>query len=207
MTLKYETAKFLTSELTLNHKKNLNQINFAFLGYSNSGKSSVINSLVNIKNLAITSKTPGRTCMFNIFNLYYNIQLIDCPGYGYSHIPKKEKKRLMDTTLNFIKKNKSLKGIINIMDIRTPLKKLDLYCIKIAIKRNIPILVLLNKSDKLNTQKKNKKLLYVKNYLNNINKKIYVTTFSAKKKIGIFFLKKQIEKWHSIITNNMKFHK
>ena len=100
----------------------------ALCGRSNSGKSSVLNALANNKNLARTSKTPGRTQSLNVFSLEENhaIRVIDLPGYGFAKVSKQERKKWGFLINNYLSKRKSLKGLVIIMDIRHPLKESDL---------------------------------------------------------------------------------
>ncbi|CAL4043516.1 Probable GTP-binding protein EngB [Buchnera aphidicola (Anoecia corni)] len=196
MNYKYENTKFLTSALKVPLKYLNSWTEIAFFGYSNSGKSSSINALINRKNLARIGKTPGSTKTINFFQVSTNLKLVDFPGYGYSTIQKKIKNKLKLELTKYIKTNKNLKGLINIMDIRHPLKTFDLFFIKKACENNIPVLVLLNKSDKIALNSQKIKILQVKEKLSVKHNNIDIITFSALKKTGIDYLKRKIYYWH-----------
>jgi len=196
MNYKYENTKFLTSTLKIPSTYINSWTEIAFFGYSNSGKSSSINALINNKNLARVGKTPGSTKTINFFQVSINLKLVDFPGYGYSTMQKKVKSKLRTELAKYIKTNKNLKGLINIMDIRRPLKIFDLFFIKKAYENNIPVLVLLNKSDKITLNSQKKKILKIKKQLFFKYNNIDIITFSALKKIGIDYLKKKIFYWH-----------
>jgi len=192
----YENTKFLTSTLKV-PSKNLNSwTEIAFFGYSNSGKSSSINALINKKNLARIGKTPGSTKTINFFQVSTNLKLVDFPGYGYSTIQKKIKNKLMLELTKYIKTNKNLKGLINIMDIRHPLKNFDLFFIKKAFENNVPVLVLLNKSDKITLNSQKTRIVKIREKLSLKHNNIDIILFSALKKTGIDYLKKKIDYWY-----------
>ena len=83
----YTKAKFFTSAPDIRHLKDDSGIEVAFAGRSNAGKSSALNTLTRQKNLARTSKTPGRTQLINVFNLEEDRRLVDLPGYGFAQVP------------------------------------------------------------------------------------------------------------------------
>ena len=136
-------------------------IELAICGRSNSGKSSVLNILANRKKLAKTSNTPGRTQSINFFNLNDDPtkKLVDLPGYGYAKASKKMQKEWGQQITKYMATRKSLRGIILIMDVRHPLQESDLNFIDWCEKYDLPIQILLNKSDKLSKSKASQELL------------------------------------------------
>ena len=136
-------------------------IELAICGRSNSGKSSVLNMLANQKKLAKTSNTPGRTQSINFFNINEDSskKLVDLPGYGYAKASKKMQKEWGQQITKYMASRKSLRGIILVMDVRHPMQESDLNFIAWCEQYNLPILILLNKSDKLSKNKASQELL------------------------------------------------
>ena len=136
-------------------------VELAICGRSNSGKSSVLNMLANQKKLAKTSNTPGRTQSINFFyvNEDSSKKLVDLPGYGYAKASKKMQKEWGQQITKYMASRKSLRGIILIMDVRHPLQESDLNFIAWCEQYNLPIQILLNKSDKLSKNKASQELL------------------------------------------------
>ena len=136
-------------------------IELAICGRSNSGKSSVLNMLANQKKLAKTSNTPGRTQSINFFNINEDSskKLVDLPGYGYAKASKKMQKEWGQQITKYMASRKSLRGIILIMDVRHPLQESDLNFISWCEQYNLPMQILLNKSDKLSKNKASQELM------------------------------------------------
>lgn len=120
----------------------------AFVGRSNAGKSSAINTLANHKRLAFVSK-PGRTQLINFFSLGDDRTLVDLPGYGYAKVPAKVKAHWQGVLAAYVSTRKALKGLVLIMDARHPLKQLDLQLLDWYLPTGKPVHCLLTKSDKL----------------------------------------------------------
>ncbi len=159
----------------------------AFCGRSNCGKSSVLNAITNNKKLAKTSKTPGRTQSINVFEIDKNKQfkIIDLPGYGYAKVSKSIRADWGVSIDNYLNKRKCLKALVIIMDIRHPLKEDDLTLINWCEANNLPLIVLLNKSDKLSKNKASREQLLVINELEGLSTKYFVLITSAKTKEGV----------------------
>lgn len=121
----FQNAKFFT---TVNHLKDLpdTPLEIAFVGRSNAGKSSAINTLTNHVRLAYVSKTPGRTQHINFFELQNGNFLVDLPGYGYAQVPEAIRTRWVKLLGDYLQQRKQLIGLILIMDARHPLKELDI---------------------------------------------------------------------------------
>jgi len=125
----------------------------AIVGRSNSGKSSSINAICDQKNLAKTSRTPGRTRLINLFRVTNNRYLVDLPGYGYAKVPEEMKRQWQSSMSEYLQQRKSLIGLIVTMDIRHPLKDHDRMIIDWSVAANIPCLILLTKADKFGVNK------------------------------------------------------
>ena len=159
-------------------------IEVAFAGRSNAGKSSALNTLTNQKGLARTSKTPGRTQLINVFEIGDNKRLVDLPGYGFAKVPLEMKKKWQKALGEYLEKRESLKGLVVLMDIRHPLKDLDMDLIEWAVDGGLPVLALLTKCDKLSQGKRSAEVLKVKKVLGALNGDIKVHAFSSLKRTG-----------------------
>ncbi len=159
-------------------------IEVAFAGRSNAGKSSALNTLTNQRGLARISKTPGRTQLINVFEIGDNKRLIDLPGYGFAKVPLEMKKKWQKALGEYLEKRESLKGLVVLMDIRHPLKDLDMDLIEWAVDSDLPVLALLTKCDKLSQGKRSTEVLKVKKTLSALNGDIKVQAFSSLKRTG-----------------------
>jgi len=122
-------------------------------GRSNAGKSTSLNRLTENSKLARTSKTPGRTTEINFFRVDAQLKLLDLPGYGYAKSQKKNASTWDKFMSDYFSKRKSLKAAVLFMDIRHPLKELDLQIIELCRKNAVDLIPVLTKSDKLSNQK------------------------------------------------------
>ncbi|CAL4324227.1 ribosome biogenesis GTP-binding protein YihA/YsxC [Buchnera aphidicola] len=195
--LNYNKTYFLNSFSKINDINIQDGIEIAFVGYSNSGKSSAINALTNKKNLARFSKMPGRTQLINFFQVNSEFRIVDLPGYGYATAPEIVKLKWQKILYHYLEKRDFLKGIILLMDIRYPLKKLDYKILDLVKKRKIFFLVLLTKSDKMTLSQQNHQFKIVQNELNNFIHDIPVVLFSSIRKTGINILKNTLNLWHN----------
>ena len=159
----------------------------AFCGRSNCGKSSVLNALTNNKKLAKTSKTPGRTQAINVFEIRSekNFKIIDLPGYGYAKVSKKMRSAWGQEIEEYLTSRECLKALCIIMDIRHPFKEDDLNLIDWCENRALPMILLLNKSDKLSKNKVSQAVMNAKKILGSLSIKRYVIATSATNKTGI----------------------
>ena len=122
---------------------------YAFIGRSNVGKSSLINCLCNKKKLAKTSSKPGKTQLINHFLINKNWFLVDLPGYGYAYASKTNKRKFQKLISEYFKKRKQLINAYLLIDIRHEVQKIDLIFIEWMIKNYVSFSIVFTKSDKL----------------------------------------------------------
>ena len=161
---------------------------FAFVGRSNAGKSTCINTLTQQKQLAFASKKPGRTQHINLFALgkqgLTDAVLTDLPGYGYAAVPRQDKIRWQQVMANYLVTRENLKGIVLMCDPRHGLTELDeilLDIIRPRVAEDLKFLVILTKADKLTRVEQNKALSIMKLQAGGGE----VRLFSATKRQGI----------------------
>lgn len=167
----------------------------AFIGASNVGKSSAINSLTHKKYLAKISKTPGCTKLINIFQINQQCRLLDFPGYGYAKVNKIIKNNFQNIWNTYLKNRHCIQGVVLFMDIRHPLKELDNRNFRLVSNYNLPILILLSKSDKCSRESNNKKKRILQEYFSQFNNSIKVELFSSRKRVGIDKLQITLDNW------------
>jgi len=182
------TARFLTTAPQLQHLPDLAVPEIAFVGRSNAGKSTCINTLTQQKRLAFASKTPGRTQSINLFALGKHGEtdavLADLPGYGYAAVPKEAKLRWQRVMANYLRTRPNLRAVVMMCDPRLGLTELDdilLDVIRPRVQDGLKLLVLLTKSDKL-TRVEGQKILSITRLQAGGGE---VKLFSALKKQGI----------------------
>jgi len=154
----------------------------AFAGRSNVGKSSLINTLLNRKNVARTSSSPGRTQMLNFFRINNQLHFVDLPGYGFARVPIKVRAKWKPMVEDYLKYRKTLKLIILLLDIRRVPSTDDASLIRWLETFGIPFLVVLTKSDKISKSKCNTQQKIIKDFL--LLRKDEIICFSAITKKG-----------------------
>ena len=147
-----ETVCGITSKLPENEWPEV-----AFAGKSNVGKSSLINALLNRKNLARTSATPGKTATVNFYRLD-TMRMVDLPGYGYAKVSASEKKRWNTLIEGYFDADRDLRLVLQLVDMRHPPTGDDRMMIEYLTQREIPFLVVLTKADKLNKTERKSRL-------------------------------------------------
>lgn len=161
-----KSATYLTS--VVNKENILNDgIDFAFVGRSNVGKSSLINSLVNQKKLCKTSSTPGRTRMINYFLINNEFRFVDLPGYGYAQAGKEHKLIWANIMEDYLVNTKALKRVFMLVDGRIAPTELDVRMLKFLFYYQIPTTIIATKCDKLPKSK-------ITTYMQDIAKKLNV---------------------------------
>jgi GTP-binding protein len=160
----------------------------AFLGRSNVGKSSLINSLLGVGRLARTSSTPGRTQALNFFEINGVVRFVDVPGYGYARVPKNIRSSWGEIATTFLAKRSQLMLSIHIVDSRHEPTKLDLQLHQWLQHKEKPLLIVATKSDKLS----NNELRESIGRAQSVFGKSRVVAYSAKTGRG------REEVWHAI---------
>ena len=192
----FQNAKFFT---TVNHLKDLpdTPAEIAFVGRSNAGKSSTINTLTNHVRLAYVSKTPGRTQHINFFELENGNFMVDLPGYGYAQVPEAIRAHWVKLLGDYLQQRRQLIGLILIMDSRHPLKALDIQMLDFFHITGRPVHILLSKADKLSKNDQIKTLAAVKKSLKPYTErqKISVQLFSSLKKQGMDEVNQVVGSW------------
>jgi len=199
----YQQATFLKSAAKVSQLPADTGIEIAFAGRSNAGKSSALNCLTGIRQLARTSKTPGRTQLINLFTLEdEHHRLVDLPGYGYAKVALKIKEEWQRHLAHYLEVRQSLKGLILLMDIRHPLKDLDQMMIDWATSRELPVHILLTKSDKLSRNQAQSTVLQVTKHYELLKGLITVQAFSSLKKQGVDELLQVLDTWFCRLPKN-----
>ena len=198
----FRHARFYT---TVNHLKDLpaTTAEIAFVGRSNAGKSSAINTLTNHTRLAYVSKTPGRTQHINFFELTNGRFMVDLPGYGYAQVPEAIRRHWVTLLGDYLQTRKQLIGLILIMDARHPLKELDKQMLDFFAVTRRPVHILLSKADKLSKNDQIKTLASVKKALQPYiaRQQVTVQLFSSLKKQGIDEVNQIATDWFTRQTN------
>ena len=166
----------------------------AFCGRSNCGKSSLLNAITNNKKLAKTSKTPGRTQAINVFEISSdnNFKIIDLPGYGYAKVSKQMRVVWGKEIETYLTTRKSLRAVCIIMDTRHPFKEVDVSLIDWCESKDLPMILLLNKSDKLSNNKVSQTVLNAKKDMQRLSTENYIIATSATERTGIELLLRKI---------------
>ncbi len=199
------TAKFLTTAPQLHHLPPLTVPEIAFVGRSNAGKSTCINTLTQQKQLAYASKKPGRTQNINLFSLgkqgVTDAVLADLPGYGYAAVPKADKIRWQQVMANYLVTRENLVGIVMMCDPRHGLTELDeilLDIVRPRVAEGLKFLILLTKADKLNREEATKALSIARLQAGGGEVKL----FSALKKQGIDEASQLLWQWaHPVVKD------
>jgi GTP-binding protein len=194
MSLHYQQAQYLTSATNLKQLPPDGGAEVAFIGRSNAGKSSAINAITNIKGLARTSTTPGRTQMINFFALDLEHRLVDLPGYGFAKTTMANRARWDQMIHDYFEHRQSLLGLVLAMDSRHPLKPLDEQMIAWCVECEVPLHILLTKADKLSKDAQKKTLFAVQKALSH-QEGVSVQLFSALKKLGIDEARMKLDEW------------
>ncbi|BBM35737.1 ribosome biogenesis GTP-binding protein YihA/YsxC [Pseudoleptotrichia goodfellowii] len=156
-------------------------IEFSFIGRSNVGKSSLINSLTNRRNLARTSKTPGRTQLINYFLIDSEIYFVDLPGYGFAKVPEAVKRNWGNTIETYLKSERD-KVVFLLLDLRRIPSGEDMEMLRWLEHYNIEYYIIFTKSDKLSNNEKAKQLKEIKKKLEFNNEDVFFS--SALKNTG-----------------------
>lgn len=130
-------------------------VEIALVGRSNAGKSSLLNALASKPSLARTSKTPGKTRHLNLFYVDEHVSLVDLPGYGYAKRSKDEQKEWSSFIESYLREREPLKLLLLIVDVRRKMEEEERMIVQLGEALSLPILLILNKCDKMNQSELN----------------------------------------------------
>lgn len=147
--MKVNSAKYLGSWEKSEEMSNDKLPEFAFIGRSNVGKSSLINMLTNRKELARTSSKPGKTQMLNLYNIDNRVQICDLPGYGYAKVSKAMRKKFQLMIRHYLLYRPNLYCLFVLVDLRIPPQEMDIDFINDCGANQIPMVLVGTKADKL----------------------------------------------------------
>lgn len=177
----YPEASFIKSANAVSQFVPDEGVEVAVAGRSNAGKSSAINVIVNRRQFARTSKTPGRTQLVNFFELGRGRRLVDLPGYGFAQVSAATRRHWGELLQQYFEVRQSLRGLIMVVDIRRGLTDFDWQMLEFADVVNLPAHILLTKADKLKRGQQASAMLEVRKALDG---RASVQTFSALKRQG-----------------------
>ena len=188
----FPDAKFVTSANAASQFLPDTGSEVAVAGRSNAGKSSAINVIVNRRQFARTSKTPGRTQLVNFFDLRDGLRLVDLPGYGFAQVAASMRRHWGQLLQEYFETRDSLNGLILVVDVRRQLQDFDRQMVEFASSVSLPIHVLLTKSDKLKRGKAATALLEVRKEL---GETASVQLFSALNRQGVDEARQVLERF------------
>ena len=163
-----------------------------FSGRSNVGKSSLINKVTGRKSLARVSSEPGKTVTINFYNLK-ECRLVDLPGYGYAKVPFKEKTRWSELMEGYFNSGRNIKVVFQLVDMRHKPTDFDISMLEFLDYHNIPFVVVLTKSDKLNVSETKERLENIKQELGEYYDKTQIIPFSSKNGNGVDAIRQIVE--------------
>ncbi|MDR9417797.1 ribosome biogenesis GTP-binding protein YihA/YsxC [Gracilimonas sp.] len=184
--------EFVTSATKLEECPTESLPEVCFAGRSNVGKSSLINVLLNKKNIARTSNVPGKTQQMNYYQLGDRCYFVDLPGYGFAKVPKKERDRWGKNIREYLLDRKTLNLIIHVVDVRHDPTQLDEDFFYWMGMNEKPFCVVLSKSDKLSRNKMNQSKAKVRRIMKEMNIEVPILPYSADTRDGIDEIKKLI---------------
>lgn len=164
--LKIKQAEFMGCYVDINKLPPESAFEVAMVGRSNVGKSSLINKIVNRKNLAKSSSTPGKTRTINYYLINGSWYMVDLPGYGYARVSKAEQVKWGKMIEKYLSQRKQLKGVIQLIDIRHPPGDNDILMKDYLLSYSIPLLVVATKADKISRGARTKHIAIIRKALN-----------------------------------------
>lgn len=180
--MNFNNVKFETSYGVSAQLPKTDNIEIAFAGRSNVGKSSLLNKIFNRKNLARVSSVPGKTVTINFFDCD-GVKMVDLPGYGYAKVSFDEKRRWSDLMESYFSSGRNIKLVVQLTDMRHSITEQDIEMMRFLKHYNYPFIVVMTKSDKLNKSETAKRLEDIKTELAEFGD-VLTIPFSATKGTG-----------------------
>ena len=177
-----KNPKFEISAVSPKQYPNNNLPQVVLVGKSNVGKSTFINTMVNMKKLARTSSEPGKTRQINFYNIDEQFYFVDLPGYGYSKMSKQEQVKVGSFIEEYLTKSKNISLVVLLIDIRHDIGENDKMMYDYIIKNELPCIVLLTKADKIAITKVDNQVSNLQEQLNPL-KDISFLPFSSERKV------------------------
>ena len=163
--MKIKSARFVVSNAFVEKCPDAKIPEYAFIGRSNVGKSSLINALTGMKSLAKTSATPGKTILINHFLINEEWHLVDLPGYGFAQRSKKDRTKLEYTISRYILEREQLTAVCLLIDVRHDPQKIDVEFIEWLGENGVPFVIVFTKADKLGVTALHKNVESYKKFL------------------------------------------
>lgn len=189
--MRFDKVKYEASYGTAQQLPKSDYTEIAFAGRSNVGKSSMLNKILNRKNLARVSSVPGKTVTVNFFDCD-GVKLVDLPGYGYAKVNFNEKKRWADLMEGYFTSGRNIRLVVQLTDMRHPVTKDDLDMMRFMKSAGYDFIVVMTKSDKLNKTERANRLEAVKQELAEFDG-VQIIPFSASNGEGAEEIRKAIE--------------
>ena len=189
--MRFDKVKYEASYGTAQQLPASEHIEIAFAGRSNVGKSSMLNKILNRKNLARVSSVPGKTVTVNFFDCD-GIKLVDLPGYGYAKVNFNEKKRWADLMEGYFTSDRNIRLVVQLTDMRHPVTKYDLDMMRFMQSAGYDFIVVMTKSDKLNKTERTKRMEDIHTELAEFGD-VKIIPFSASNGEGADEIRKAIE--------------
>lgn len=189
--MRFDKVKYEASYGTAQQLPASEHIEIAFAGRSNVGKSSMLNKILNRKNLARVSSVPGKTVTVNFFDCD-GINLVDLPGYGYAKVNFNEKKRWADLMEGYFTSDRNIRLVVQLTDMRHPVTNDDLDMMRFMQSAGYDFIVVMTKSDKLNKTERTKRMEDIHTELAEFGD-VKIIPFSASNGEGADEIRKAIE--------------
>lgn len=190
--MNFNNAKFETSYGVSAQLPPAENIEIAFAGRSNVGKSSLLNRLFNRKSLARVSSVPGKTVTINFYDCD-GIKMVDLPGYGYAKVSHDEKRRWSELMESYFKSGRKIKLVVQLTDMRHSVTQQDIDMMRFLKSNEYPFIVVMTKCDKLNKTEYARRMQEIKQELSEFGN-VLTVPFSATKGDGAQTIKSAIEK-------------
>ncbi len=190
--MRLQYAKFLKSTLNAADFPKDRRPEIAFLGRSNVGKSSLLNTLLGQKNLAKTSSTPGKTQTINFFDVNGKVYFVDLPGYGYAEVPKQLKDAWNRVMVDYLTTRKELCLAVSLVDARHKPTEHDAHMLEILEEAEVPTLIVATKIDKVARGQRKQHLAIIRKALQ-LDADLLIIPFSSITRDGVRELWQVIE--------------